>query len=36
VFEVEVDGKRVFSKKALRRHSAPGEIVRLIKESAAR
>ncbi|PYO38514.1 MAG: hypothetical protein DMD29_13115 [Gemmatimonadetes bacterium] len=36
VFEVEVDGKRVFSKKALRRHAAPGEIVRLIKESAAR
>jgi len=36
VFDVEVDGKRVFSKKAVGRHAAPGEVVRLIKESAAR
>jgi len=32
-FEVEVDGKMVFSKKASRRHAEPGEVVRLIQES---
>jgi len=30
VFEVTVDGKLVFSKKALRRHAQPGEILQLI------
>jgi len=33
VFEVEVDERRVFSKKALRRHAEPGEVLRLIKQS---
>jgi len=33
VFEVEVDGRRVFSKKTLKRHAEPGEIVRLLRES---
>jgi len=33
VFEVEVDGKRVFSKRALRRHPEAGEVVRLIREA---
>ena len=27
VFEVVVDGKKIFSKKELGRHAAPGEIV---------
>jgi selenoprotein W-related protein len=31
VFEVKVDGDLIFSKKALRRHAEPGEVVRLIK-----
>jgi selenoprotein W-related protein len=30
VFEVEVEGRMVFSKKALGRHAAPGEILQLI------
>lgn len=30
VFEVTVDGRLVFSKKALKRHAEPGEIVRLL------
>jgi selenoprotein W-related protein len=30
VFEVSVDGNLVFSKKALRRHPQPGEIMKLI------
>jgi selenoprotein W-related protein len=34
VFEVTVDGNLVFSKKALRRHAAPGEVVELIRRSA--
>ncbi len=34
VFEVEVDGKPVFSKKALGRHAEPGEIVELIRQCA--
>jgi selenoprotein W-related protein len=33
VFEVTVDGKLVFSKKAGRRHAEPGEVVRLIREA---
>jgi selenoprotein W-related protein len=31
VFEVKVDGDLIFSKKALRRHAEPGEVVRLIR-----
>jgi selenoprotein W-related protein len=30
VFEVTVDGNLIFSKKALRRHPQPGEILQLI------
>jgi selenoprotein W-related protein len=33
VFEVMVDGSLVFSKKALRRHAEPGEVVELIRRS---
>jgi selenoprotein W-related protein len=33
VFEVDADGRRVFSKKALKRHADPGEVVRLLQES---
>jgi selenoprotein W-related protein len=36
VFEVEVDGKLVFSKKASRRHAEPGEVVRLIRKATQR
>jgi selenoprotein W-related protein len=31
VFEVTVDSKLVFSKKALGRHAEPGEVLRLMK-----
>lgn len=31
VFEVDVDGKNIFSKKALGRFPADGEIVKLLK-----
>lgn len=31
VFEVTVDGKAVFSKKALGRHAEPGEVLRLMR-----
>lgn len=31
VFEVTVDGTLVFSKKALRRHAQPGEVVELVR-----
>jgi selenoprotein W-related protein len=34
VFEVDVDGHQVFSKKKLGRHAEPGEIVRLIHQAA--
>jgi selenoprotein W-related protein len=34
VFEVEVDGRRVFSKKTLGRHAEPGEVVRLMGQVA--
>jgi len=34
VFEVEVDGRRVFSKKGIGRHAEPGEVVRLMKHAA--
>jgi selenoprotein W-related protein len=30
VFEVTMDGRKIFSKKALGRHATPGEILRLI------
>jgi hypothetical protein len=30
VFEVEVDGRVVFSKKKLGRHAEPGEVLRVI------
>jgi selenoprotein W-related protein len=33
VFEVTVDGSLVFSKRALRRHAQPGEVVELIRRS---
>jgi hypothetical protein len=32
IFEVTVDGSLIFSKKALRRHAAPGEILDLIRK----
>jgi selenoprotein W-related protein len=35
VFEVDVDGQRLFSKKATKRHAESGEVVRLIREAAA-
>jgi selenoprotein W-related protein len=31
VFEVKVEGELIFSKKALRRHAEPGEVVKLIR-----
>ena len=31
VFEVKVDDELIFSKKALRRHAEPGEVVGLIR-----
>jgi len=34
VFEVDVDGRRVFSKKTSKRHAEPGEVLRLIRTSA--
>ena len=33
VFEVVVNGTLVFSKKALRRHATPGEVVELMRRS---
>jgi len=33
IFEVEVDGRMVFSKKGARRHAEPGEVVRLVKQA---
>jgi selT/selW/selH-like putative selenoprotein len=32
VFEVTVDGRLVFSKKALRRHAEPGEVLKAIQQ----
>ena len=32
VFEVQADGELVFSKKQLRRHAEPGEIVALLQK----
>jgi selT/selW/selH-like putative selenoprotein len=34
VFEVMVDGALVFSKKALRRHAQPGEVLKAIQDAA--
>jgi selenoprotein W-related protein len=34
VFEVDVDGRRVFSKKTLGRHAEPGEVLRLLQQVA--
>jgi selT/selW/selH-like putative selenoprotein len=36
VFEVAVDGAAVFSKKASGRHTAPGEVLELIRKSGPR
>lgn len=36
VFEVDVDGKRIFSKKELGRHAEEGEVVQLMKEAVGR
>ena len=33
IFDVMVDGKLVFSKRAIGRHARPGEIVGLLKET---
>jgi selenoprotein W-related protein len=35
VFEVDLDGRTVFSKKSARRHAEAGEVVRLMKQAAA-
>jgi selT/selW/selH-like putative selenoprotein len=32
LFEVTADGKLVFSKKALRRHAEPGEVLKAIQQ----
>lgn len=32
VFDVTVDGRPVFSKKAAGRHAAPGEVVQLLRQ----
>lgn len=32
LFEVTMDGALIFSKKALRRHAEPGEVLRLARE----
>jgi selenoprotein W-related protein len=33
VFEVEVDGRLLFSKKSLGRHAAAGEVLRLLTQA---
>jgi selT/selW/selH-like putative selenoprotein len=33
LFEVTVDGRLVFSKKAVRRHAEPGEVLKAIQQS---
>jgi len=35
VFEVDVDGRLIFSKKALGRHAHPGEILELLRSGRA-
>ena len=32
VFEVDVDGRRIYSKKSTKRHAEPGEVVRLMRQ----
>jgi selT/selW/selH-like putative selenoprotein len=32
LFEVAVDGKQVFSKKQLRRHAEPGEVLKAVQQ----
>lgn len=32
VFEVTMDGRLLYSKKALKRHAEPGEVLRLARE----
>ena len=34
-FEVTMDGRLLFSKKALKRHAEPGEVLRLVREAQA-
>jgi len=34
VFEVDVDGRRIYSKKSTKRHAEAGEVLRLIREAA--
>jgi selT/selW/selH-like putative selenoprotein len=36
VFEVTLDGTLLFSKKALRRHAEPGEVLKLVRAAAGR
>ncbi|MBA3556470.1 MAG: SelT/SelW/SelH family protein [Gemmatimonadales bacterium] len=33
VFEVTVDGNLIFSKRALRRHAQPGEVMELLRRA---
>ena len=33
VFEVTVDGQLIYSKKSLKRHAEPGEVLRLVREA---
>jgi selenoprotein W-related protein len=33
VFEVTVDGQLIYSKKSLKRHAEPGEVLRLAREA---
>jgi selT/selW/selH-like putative selenoprotein len=33
LFEVTMDGQLIFSKKALKRHAEPGEVLRLAREA---
>jgi len=33
VFEVDVDGRTLFSKKKLGRHAEPGEVLRLMEQA---
>jgi selenoprotein W-related protein len=35
VFEVDVDGRRIFSKKSTKRHAESGEVLRLLREGTA-
>jgi selenoprotein W-related protein len=35
VFEVDLDGRRIYSKKSTKRHADPGEVLRLVREATA-